>query len=392
MANCNLYKMLTEEILSGNHKYDIDEDVLNYDIPKVAEEIKQKPNFSTKFEFDPVVHLAFDETKSVKKHTLQDLGIGKTHCQTITDVAAVEPFPLFTEEAIDIMKWELFLNPDIIREYGRRVNLAVGSSSKDFQVSGFADNTPFTKAALSHPKTIQIMSRLAGLPLRIPHVYSMAHINASLKERRNETSVETDEELREKVKQQNSDADNIPSSVSWHYDSTPLVCVLMLEAPSNMIGGETCLRTGTEDIFRVEGARKGHATVLQGRVIRHIATKPLNNADRISLVVSYIPLEVDMPDTTVALSESPSATPSFLNDKFYPNYVNYKFERIEQRLRKFRLNLMENYKRKEKFDQVQTIDFCKDIEKYLSGVYKDFEAISDAPYPPKLFSTPYSQL
>lgn len=384
--------MLTEEIINGNHKYDIDEDVLTYDILKVSEEIKQKPILFNDFEFDPDVHLAFDERKSIKKHTLQDLGIEKTHCQTITDVAAVEPFPLFTEDAIEIMKWELFLNPDIIRECGRRVNLAVGSSSKDFQVSGFADNTPFTKAAITHPRTIQIMSKLAGLALKIPHVYSMAHINASLKERRNETSVESDEELREKLAGQNSNADNIPSSVSWHYDSTPMVCVLMLEAPSNMIGGETCLRMGNENIFRVDGPRKGHATLLQGRVVKHIATKPLNNADRISLVVSFIPEEVDMPDTTVAVSESPSATPSFLNDKFYPNYVNYKFERIEQRLRKFRLNLMENYKKKEKFDQVQTIDFCKDIEKYLSGVYKDFEAISDAPYPPKLFSTPYSQL
>ncbi|EDK38186.2 hypothetical protein PGUG_02284 [Meyerozyma guilliermondii ATCC 6260] len=384
--------MLTEEIINGNHDYDIDEDVLTHDILKVSEEIKQKPNFSDKFEFDPDVHLAFDETQTTKIHRLQDLGIKRTHCQTITDVAVVEPFPLFTEDAIEIMKWELFSNPDIIREYGRRVNLAVGSSSKDFQVSGFADNTPFIKAAISHPRTIQIMSKLAGLPLKIPHVYSMAHINASLKECRNETSVKTDEDLREKLREQNTNADNIPSSVSWHYDSTPLVCVLMLEAPSNMIGGETCLRMGNEEIFRVDGPRKGHATLLQGRVVKHIATKPLNNADRISLVVSFIPEEVDTPDTTVAVSESPSATPSFLNDKFYPNYVNYKFERIEQRLRKFRINLMENYEKKEKFDQVQTIDFCKDIEKYLFGVYKDFEAISDAPYPPKLFSTPYSQL
>lgn len=301
---------------------------------------------------------------------------------------------MFTEEAIEIMKWEVFLNPSIIREFGRKVNLAEGADSRDFQVSGYANKTTFTKEALSHPKVLLVISSLAGLRLKIPHVYNMAHINASLADRRGIVTPNScnEEELKEKLAKQNEDADRITSSVHWHYDSVPMVCVLMLEAPENMIGGETCIRNGSEDVVRISGPRKGSACLLQGRVVKHIATKPLNHADRISLVISFVPEDPEIVDTTSALSERPSATPSFLNDKFYPNYVNYKFDRIQQKCRKFRKDLMENCENGRKFDQIRTIEFCKEIEQYLKNIYVNFEAIDDSPYPPRLFSIPYSEL
>ena len=44
--------------------------------------------------------------------------------------------------------------------------------------------------------------------------------------------------------------------VDWHTDSYPFVCVTMLSDCSNMIGGETALRTGRGDILKVRGPQK----------------------------------------------------------------------------------------------------------------------------------------
>ncbi|CUM66620.1 uncharacterized protein PRCAT00004291001 [Priceomyces carsonii] len=388
--------MLTDEIINGNHSFDIAEDIISCEVLQLSQVIENADGFFSHIKFDPSKHIAFDgkALKAAKKHTFKDLGIEKTHCAVIGEVAAVEPFPLFTEEAVEIMKWEVFLRPDIIRECGRRVNLSQGSTSRDFQVSGYVDKTLFTKEAMSHPKTLEIFSTLAGMNLAIPHVFGRGHINASLADRRGDQNAESivDSHLVELLAKQDEDKEHIPSSVHWHYDSVPMVCVLMLEAPENMIGGETCIKKGNEDVVRIKGPRKGYATLLQGRVIKHMATKPLSNSDRISLVLSFVPGDPGIVDTTVAVSERPSATPSFLNDTFYPNYVNYKFSRIEQRLKNFRQKLIENSEKGGRFDQLHTIDFCKDIEEYLSGVYKNFEAIDDEPYPPSLFSIPYSDL
>lgn len=41
--------------------------------------------------------------------------------------------------------------------------------------------------------------------------------------------------------------------VDWHTDSYPFVCVTMLSDCTNMIGGETALRTGDGDIMKVRG-------------------------------------------------------------------------------------------------------------------------------------------
>lgn len=41
--------------------------------------------------------------------------------------------------------------------------------------------------------------------------------------------------------------------VDWHTDSYPFVCVTMLSDCTDMIGGETALKTGDGDIMKVRG-------------------------------------------------------------------------------------------------------------------------------------------
>lgn len=43
------------------------------------------------------------------------------------------------------------------------------------------------------------------------------------------------------------------SAVAWHYDSFPFVCVVILSDCTDMVGGETALRTPSGDIMKVRG-------------------------------------------------------------------------------------------------------------------------------------------
>lgn len=365
------------------------------EVAHIVSEIESKPGFNRNLKFDAEKHLIFNENNfdSIGRLTLNDLGINKTHCRTASDLGGTNPFPLFSEEAVDYMKWELFHDENLLKEYGRLTKFAKGLTRTDFQIGGYADNTPFIKEAWMHPKTMGIMETIAGIKLKFPTVYNMGHVNVSLAERTN-GKIEEDniEELIKKKKEQEKNGDDIPSSLHWHYDSVPIVCVLMLAAPENMIGGETGIRKGDESIARVDNPRVGYGAMLQGRVVKHIATKPLNKTDRISFVASYIPADPELYDSSVITSLKPSSIPRSINDKFYPTWVNYRFERIEQNLRIYRERLMQAYNEKQKFDQMKTIEFCKEIGTYLEGTWNEFEAVCDEGFPPKLFSIPYKDL
>ena len=86
----------------------------------------------------------------------------------------------------------------------------------------------------------------------------IAHVNFSVK-----TEKETQEELaaidRERQEYENDEGisgcpweDDSPV-VGWHTDSYPFVCVLMLSDCTNMVGGETALRTPNGQVMKVRG-------------------------------------------------------------------------------------------------------------------------------------------
>ena len=52
------------------------------------------------------------------------------------------------------------------------------------------------------------------------------------------------------------------SSVAWHFDSFPFVCVTMLSDCAGMVGGETALRTATGEIMKVRGPSMVCDTIL----------------------------------------------------------------------------------------------------------------------------------
>lgn len=379
-----------KDIFNENHNLDIPQSVFDNEIKAYVQKIINKPGFNPITKFDPAKHLKY--TGSGKKHSFESLGITKTHVKPINQIAAVEPFQMFTAEAIDMMNYEIFSNTQLLKKYGRlnQANNSKNASILDFHISGFIDDTEFTKAAWCSPELKAIFNEVMEDKLIMAHRFTMSHINVSLADSSKPELEPGIDYL--KLKEEQDKNDEIDAGVNWHYDSPPLVCVCMLSAPDNMIGGETGIRLGDESVLRIPGPKVGYGTMLQGRVIKHIATKPLNNVDRISYVVSFIPEDVNRYDSTCATSERPSVSTAYTNDRFYPTFLSYRFERVEKRLKQYREMLTENYAQDKKFDQMDAIKFIKDIETYLKVSYDDFEVLGEKTYPPPLFKTPYSEL
>lgn len=89
-----------------------------------------------------------------------------------------------------------------------------------------------------------MVSKAAGIEVVPSLDYEIAQINISVSDdttREPDTCKQKDDPL----------ADG--SSVAWHYDSYPFVCVVMLSDCTDMIGGETALKMPSKEIIKVRG-------------------------------------------------------------------------------------------------------------------------------------------
>ena len=88
--------------------------------------------------------------------------------------------------------------------------------------------------------------------------YEIAHINISVKsEKEADDELATIERERKRFAEDEGIAgcpfeDDSPV-VGWHNDSYPFVCVTMLSDCTDMVGGETALRTADGSIMKVRG-------------------------------------------------------------------------------------------------------------------------------------------
>lgn len=95
---------------------------------------------------------------------------------------------------------------------------------------------------------LRIVSDIAGIELIPAMDLEIAHINLSVQSQEN-----MEKELREYHENDDNHDDDKDAIVGWHTDSYPFVCVTMLSDCTNMIGGETALRTGSGEIMKVRG-------------------------------------------------------------------------------------------------------------------------------------------
>ncbi|KAI1310476.1 hypothetical protein F5Y03DRAFT_392412 [Xylaria venustula] len=273
--------------------------------------------------FTPSKHLAFKEMPKV--HTMKELGFSET--MGVSPIAVSEPFRLFTEAAIMQMRREV-LSPEVFENCQYSSNLA------HCYLRGFANKyAPFVYDVWKNPETLAIVSKIAGIDLVPEMDLEIAHINISVK-----SEEEKREELEAVAERANFEADegiggcpweDDKPIVGWHTDSYPFVCVTMLSDCTDMIGGETALRTGNGDIMKVRGPQMGCAVVLQGRYIEHEALRTLGTTERITMVTSFRPRDPLQKDDTVLTTVRPISN---IND-LYNQFAEYRLQMLEERIR-----------------------------------------------------------
>lgn len=287
--------------------------------------------------FNPEEHLLFKDMPSIL--SMQDIGLPND--LGVSTVAVSEPFPLFSPEAVNMMRSEV-LQPEVLE------NFSFSSTIAASQLRGYArDHAPFTYAAWNHPDTIAIVSKVAGIDLVPWGDYEIAHINFSSK-----TEQQVEAELRD-MQQGGNGSDEVTDMsgqdkpiVGWHKDSYPFVCVLMMSDVSGMVGGETALRTGNGDVIKVRGPCQGNAVILQGRYITHQALRALGAKERITAVTSWRPRSPFVQDDSVLRTVRPVSN---LNELYY-DFAEYRLEILGERVRHAAEEIRTRRNMGEKFD------------------------------------------
>ncbi|KAJ9617087.1 hypothetical protein H2200_000808 [Cladophialophora chaetospira] len=277
------------------------------DIKPIISERLSKASARPRVAFRPDEHLAYREDPKVL--TLKDIGLSED--VGISPVAVSEPFPLFTEEATNIMRSEVFT-----QEVWD--NCLWSTDFAGCMLRGTCPKyAPFMNEAWKDPKTLALLSKVAGIDLIPVLDLDVGSINVSVQD-----SSENQQKL------ENQSENDIPVT-KWHVDSYPFVCVVMMSDASQMTGGETAIRTGSGEIIKVRGPQMGSAVVLQGRYISHQALAAAGGAERITMIAAFRPRDPFVSDTSVLTSIRPISHPSEL----YFQWTEYRVEVLQERLR-----------------------------------------------------------
>lgn len=137
-----------------------------------------------------------------------------------------------------------------------RVSL-LSPSMRDCVLTIIPRCAPFVYDAWTNPKTLAIISQVAGVDLVPVMDFEIGHVNLSVQSEEEKTkalaaTVEKQSWKAEKDMPDYHLEDNDPI-VDWHTDSYPFVCVTMLSDCTNMVGGETALRKGNGEVVKVRG-------------------------------------------------------------------------------------------------------------------------------------------
>ncbi|KAH1278639.1 hypothetical protein KXX33_000096 [Aspergillus fumigatus] len=296
-------------------------------------------------EFDPAKHLSFTPPS------------GSTLWHS-SDTQSVVLFLLSAEE--------------VFTKYHCSSGLAKG------QLRGYtAECAPFVYDAWKHPKTLAIVSRIAGVDLVPVMDYEIGHINISVQ------SEEDKAEFLAAVAEKNSQeaGKNVSDSawegkdpiVDWHTDGYHYVCVVIFSDCEDMIERETELRRGNDEKIKVRSPQMGWAVILQRRYIEHRALRALGMAERITMVTSFRPRPI-----------------SDLGE-MYHQFAEYRFEILEARLRKVNKYMRDRKRANRRFnpgflkrfihEQIEFLEHTDreivEDDKVIKGVTGDSHLISE---------------
>ncbi|ODV83654.1 hypothetical protein CANARDRAFT_29871 [[Candida] arabinofermentans NRRL YB-2248] len=390
---------LLEEYLTGNHSHDIPEKTLNLEVAQMIAKLEAKPTFNPNLKFDPKKHIIFkDESfEGTTTATLKDLGINRTRTAPVSDFACAHPFPLISQEAVDMILWEA-LRPKVLKQFARLPNLSRNATRLDMHMGGHTKfEAPFSKDLYTSAEIARIVSKFTGVEASTIHNSSYGHMNISLAtadpDELKEIPTEKKDLLAAYDIQNTKKGHEIPATLGLHYDSVTFALVIMLDLDPEAVGGETGIITGDDRVFRVPDPKVGYATLIQGMVLRHVATKPISNSNRITAVCGFMPCGRGMElDNCRLTSNKPSVLSRSSNNLYYSDWFDYRFENLQKHLQFQRDSIKEKFERGEQFDQLEMIKICKDMERYLYDGWKELEAVHNPPFPPEEYKTPYDQL
>ncbi|OJJ42133.1 hypothetical protein ASPZODRAFT_1505139 [Penicilliopsis zonata CBS 506.65] len=298
--------------------------------------------------FDAERHLEFQPPKGIT--TMKEIGL---EGHGISPVAASDPFPLFTTEAIKQIRAEIFSEP-VLRD------CQYTSSFAKYMVRGMGrERAPFTCDAWSSPELLRRVSQVAGVDLVVSFDYEIANINIS---------VDNDSSAIAK-----GDGNNDSSAFAWHYDSFPFVCVTMLSDCSNMVGGETAIKTPSGEIRKIRGPTMGTAVVMQGRYIEHAALKSMGGPERISMVTAFRPRDPTIRDELILTGSRAISNWSEL----YHGFTEYRLEVLEERLRLKQKQEQKRVDTKRPFNIREMTAFLREQQAFLEATIAELIEVED---------------
>ncbi|KAF4993501.1 hypothetical protein FGRMN_6430 [Fusarium graminum] len=317
-------------------------------------------------DFDPAIHLAFQPP--AHRHTFQELGLSEP--QNAPDLCYTDPFPLFSEEGVRMLRREMLSKP-MLDKYLRSWDRAPA------YIAGHEKTAKFTLQAWQHPATQAAVERAAGFKLRLlrreadlglvniqlgpeglPGVYNLT---------------ETPSAPFSPGETQKSSWDDVPID-AWHKDQVPVVCVVMLSDTSSMQGGETAIKKGDGSIAKVKSPTIGGAVIMQGGCTEHAALRATNVPERISMVSSYAFADPNLDDQYTSLRSidlGNDNVPLFCNI-----FLQEKLLRLQGRVDSVLKTLVEKEKNEETISRDEFEEWVKEQTDFLrSSAWEMYERI-----------------
>ena len=254
------------------------------DIPKDYEMLVDEPVY------DPAIHLAPDESEGVVTESLADFGYSQDEITLCPSPIAVGgPFRVFSKEGIRA-------TTAVLSRLRSTAESDTGNRAPNY-VAGGVYKSKFLRDLSNCTVLAERVSTIMGTPLgahSIPH--QQLYINFA--------------------------PEDVTKAVdNWHIDSIDYDIVILLEDPDTFEGGKFQYFRGTDheaaEIFGTEtdelplgfadelpenqvvSAAKtqgGEAVCMQGAKVVHRAQKLAKAAERTTLVISYVPLDVKFRD------------------------------------------------------------------------------------------------
>ncbi|KAL2430493.1 hypothetical protein ABEF95_009051 [Exophiala dermatitidis] len=316
--------------------------------------------------FDPKKHLRFQLPE--KTYTLEDLKYNVK--QSVGKVAATDPFPLFTPEAVVEMRRELLAERTI-------KNCMTYTRPGSVQVRGACPQyAPFVYEAWTHPETIKAVSAVVGLPVKINMAQEIGHTNIQLgpdgleglKKLTPEPLVPSNPAPAD-VEEEDIKEDKDTDVIEWHNDMYPWSLVVSLSLPQGK-GGETACLCGDGSIIKAPKPDVGYGVLLHGSVVLHKAVRAVGAEERITMVCSWWPADPLLHDNSkIANTRDVSFKP-----EMYYQWATYRLENIAARCLAKAKEYREKHESKENYsdavvDPQEFAEWAKEQIAYFERTY-----------------------